>query len=149
MTCVRGLRDRRGPVHGGSFLRERRIALDCTRAEFPRIFVHEVAHFIWLRLGNRARRSYEDVLRAESRRGPGRTGLERGVAQGRALAPQESRAVPALARILLREFLRHRGVAVRRLEAAPRVHTARRWRARRRWFPKSWEADFVDIIESG
>ncbi len=65
VEIVRKLRDRRGPVHGGSFLRERRIALDCTRAEFPRIFVHEVAHFIWLRLGNATRRSYEDVLRLE------------------------------------------------------------------------------------
>jgi len=63
---IRNLRDRRGPVHGGSFLRERRIALDCTRAEFPRIFVHEVAHFIWVRLGNPVRLAYEDVLRAES-----------------------------------------------------------------------------------
>ena len=65
IDVVRGLRDRRGPVHGGSFLRQRRITLDCTRAEFPRIFVHEVAHFIWLRLGNAARRSYEDAVRAE------------------------------------------------------------------------------------
>ena len=62
---VRGLRDRRGPVHGGSFLRERRIALDCTRAELPRIFVHEAAHFIWLRLGNPRRLSYEALLRGE------------------------------------------------------------------------------------
>jgi hypothetical protein len=62
---VRGLRDRRGAVHAGSFLRERRIALDCTRAEFPRIFVHEVAHFIWLRLGNAARLHYEGVVRTE------------------------------------------------------------------------------------
>jgi hypothetical protein len=60
-----GLRDRRGPVHAGSFLRERRIALDCTRAEFPRIFVHEVGHFIWLRLGNPMRLRYEDLVRAE------------------------------------------------------------------------------------
>jgi hypothetical protein len=65
VDAVRGLRDRRGPVHAGAFLHERRIALDCTRAEFPRIFVHEVAHFIWLRLGNPARRSFEDVVRAE------------------------------------------------------------------------------------
>ena len=65
VDVVRGLRDRRGAVHAGSFLRERRIALDCTRAEFPRILVHEVAHFIWLRLGNPARWSYEDVVRAE------------------------------------------------------------------------------------
>src|SRR6185295_10436984 len=56
----RGLRDRRGPVHAGAFLRERRIAFDCTRAEFPRIFVHEVSHFIWLRLGNAVRHRYED-----------------------------------------------------------------------------------------
>ncbi len=62
---VRGLRDRRGAVHAGSFLRERRIALDCTRAEFPRIFVHEVTHFIWLRLGNAARLGYEELVRAE------------------------------------------------------------------------------------
>ncbi|MBS1854850.1 MAG: hypothetical protein JST11_05760 [Acidobacteria bacterium] len=62
---ARGLRDRSGPVHAGSFLRERRIAFDCTRDEFPRIFVHEVAHFVWLRLGNPARWSYERVLRAE------------------------------------------------------------------------------------
>jgi hypothetical protein len=65
VEAVRGLRDRRGPVHAGSFLRARRIALDCTRAEFPRIFVHEVAHFIWLRLGNAARLGYENVVRAE------------------------------------------------------------------------------------
>jgi hypothetical protein len=65
VQVVRGLRDRRGPVHAGAFLRQRRIALDCTRAEFPRIFVHEVAHFIWLRLGNAARLGYENVVRAE------------------------------------------------------------------------------------
>jgi len=65
VDVVRALRDRRGPVHAASFLRQRRIALDCTRAEFPRIFVHEVAHFIWLRLGNPARFGYERVLRAE------------------------------------------------------------------------------------
>jgi hypothetical protein len=62
---VRGLVDRHGPVHAGSFLRERRIALNCTRAELPRILVHEVAHFVWLRLGNPARRSYEALVRGE------------------------------------------------------------------------------------
>jgi hypothetical protein len=65
VDIARGLRDRRGPVHAGSFLRERRIALNCTHRELPRIFVHEVAHFIWLRLGNPARLRYEDVVRAE------------------------------------------------------------------------------------
>ena len=60
-----GLRDRRGAVHAGAFLRERRIAFDCARAEFPRIFVHELFHFVWLRSGNGRRRSWERLLAAE------------------------------------------------------------------------------------
>jgi len=60
-----GLRDGRGPVHAGSFLRERRIAIDCSASEFVRVFVHEVFHFVWLRLGNPRRWSYEEVLGAE------------------------------------------------------------------------------------
>jgi hypothetical protein len=70
-----GLRDRRGPVHAGAFLRERRIAFDCKRTEFPRIFAHETAHFAWLRLGNPLRRSWEELLRGEWRsRAPGELG---------------------------------------------------------------------------
>jgi hypothetical protein len=42
---ARGLRDRRGAVHAGSFLRRRRMAFDCSRAEFARIFSHELFHF--------------------------------------------------------------------------------------------------------
>ena len=60
-----GLRDRRGAVHGGSFLRKRRIALNCTRAELPRILVHELFHFVWVRLGNPVRRSYLTLLKRE------------------------------------------------------------------------------------
>ncbi|HTS27619.1 MAG TPA: hypothetical protein VMH81_17215 [Bryobacteraceae bacterium] len=63
-----GLRDRHGAVHAGSFLRERRIAFNCTHREFPRVFVHELFHFVWLRAGNPARRSFERVLAEEWRR---------------------------------------------------------------------------------
>ena len=63
------LRDRRDEVHAGSFLRQRRIVFSCTRAEFPRIFVHELFHFVWLRAGNPARLSYEALLRREFRSG--------------------------------------------------------------------------------
>ena len=66
IEAVPGLRDRRGPVHGGAFLRQRRLAFDCTLAEFPRIFVHELFHFAWLRAGNRVRRSFEELLRRET-----------------------------------------------------------------------------------
>ncbi len=64
-----GLRDRHGPVHAGSFLRERRIAFDCTPEEFPRILVHELFHFAWLRLGNHRRRAWEELLQGERHRG--------------------------------------------------------------------------------
>jgi hypothetical protein len=62
---VTGLRDRRGAVHAGSFLRQRRIAFDCTAREFARVLVHELFHFVWLRLGNPRRLSYEVLLRRE------------------------------------------------------------------------------------
>ena len=65
LEAARGLRDHRGPVHAGSYMRERRIAFDCTQAEFPRIFAHEAAHFIWVRLSNAVRRGYEELLREE------------------------------------------------------------------------------------
>ena len=65
IETARRLRDRRGPVHAGSFLRERRINFDCTRSEFPRIFVHEIFHFVWLRAGNPMRHSYEALLATE------------------------------------------------------------------------------------
>lgn len=70
----RGLRDKRGPVHAGSFLRQRRIVFDCAPAEFSRIFVHELFHFVWLRLGNPARRSYEVLLASERPRRGGELG---------------------------------------------------------------------------
>ncbi|MGO9008934.1 MAG: hypothetical protein ACLQPN_02440 [Bryobacteraceae bacterium] len=66
---VAGLRDPRGAVHAGSFLRQRRMVIACTRAEFPRVFVHEWFHFVWLRAGNRLRHDFEDLLAAERRAG--------------------------------------------------------------------------------
>jgi hypothetical protein len=66
---VTGLRDRRGAVHAGSFLRQRRIAFDCTSGEFARVLVHELFHFVWLRLGNPRRLSYERLLRQELAQG--------------------------------------------------------------------------------
>jgi len=62
---ARALGGRRGAVHAGTFVRERRMAFHCSRKEFPRIFVHELFHFIWARLGNPARRSYERLVNGE------------------------------------------------------------------------------------
>jgi hypothetical protein len=69
LHAVAGLKDARGAVHAAAFLRERRIAFDCPAAEFPRIFVHELFHFVWARAGNPARWRYEQLLREERRAG--------------------------------------------------------------------------------
>jgi hypothetical protein len=69
LHAVDHLRDRRGPVHAAAFLRERRVAFDCAAAEFGRIFVHELYHFVWVRAGNPRRWSYESLLGEERRAG--------------------------------------------------------------------------------
>ena len=60
-----GLREGSRAVHAGSFLRDRRIEFNCSAREFGRVFVHEVFHFVWLRLGNGRRLSYENLLQLE------------------------------------------------------------------------------------
>jgi len=58
-------------VHAASMIRERRIVLDSELrkkpAELRRILIHELFHFVWLRLGNPGRWSFEELVRAEIR----------------------------------------------------------------------------------
>jgi hypothetical protein len=60
-------------AHAATFLRQRRMvieeALMADADDFARIFVHELFHFVWLRLGNRKRRAYERVVANELRQG--------------------------------------------------------------------------------
>lgn len=64
--------DRGTPVHAASFLRRRETVLGSeltgNAAEFARILLHEIFHFVWLRTGNPARRSFEALLAEELRR---------------------------------------------------------------------------------
>jgi hypothetical protein len=61
------------PAHAATYLRKRRMvieqALMADPDEFARIFVHELFHFVWLRLNNAKRRSFEELLAKELRRG--------------------------------------------------------------------------------
>lgn len=56
-------------VHAGAFLHRRSIVLDEALLEQPselaRILIHELYHFVWRRLGNSTRKSFEDLLAAE------------------------------------------------------------------------------------
>jgi hypothetical protein len=60
-------------VHAGAFLRRREIVLDAallaTPKEAGRILIHELYHFVWTRLGNAARHSYEALVADEIRSG--------------------------------------------------------------------------------
>jgi len=57
------------PAHAATFLRQRRMVLEealmADPEDFARIFVHELFHFVWLRLGNPKRKSYERVIAVE------------------------------------------------------------------------------------
>jgi hypothetical protein len=76
----KGLRDARGnAAHAATYIRRRLILLDEELIGIPReherILAHELFHFVWVRLGNTVRRSWEELLRAElDARARGETG---------------------------------------------------------------------------
>jgi hypothetical protein len=62
-----------GPHLAATSIPRRTILLDSAvlarGGEFERILIHEIFHFVWVRLSNASRRSWEAVLRAEFLRG--------------------------------------------------------------------------------
>jgi hypothetical protein len=78
LQCSRGrIVDRGMPVHAATFIRRRRIVLDAdllqSTTELRRILIHELFHFVWVRLSNPVRRSFEQLLIAQ-RAAPGELG---------------------------------------------------------------------------
>ncbi len=77
LTAYRGKLLSKSPkgdaVYAGSFLRKRKIVLDEHMLRTPRvlerIFVHEVFHFVWSKLGSALRLSYEQLVVAEIENG--------------------------------------------------------------------------------
>jgi hypothetical protein len=63
--------DRGVEVHAASFVRQDLIVLDeelkTHPRELKRILLHEIFHFVWVRLGNPRRRSWEELLTRELR----------------------------------------------------------------------------------
>ncbi len=61
------------PVHAGCFIRKRLIVLETELSRRPRelarIYVHELFHFVWARLGNPLRASWSELLEREIARG--------------------------------------------------------------------------------
>jgi hypothetical protein len=66
-------------AHAATWIRQRVIVLDNTlkppSSERARVMVHELFHFVWVRLGNPRRKEWESLLRAEwEARAKGETG---------------------------------------------------------------------------
>jgi len=61
------------PVHAASFLRKREIVLEsqllAKKSNLRLILVHEIFHFVWLRLGNPKRREFRALLERELKAG--------------------------------------------------------------------------------
>jgi len=61
------------PVYAAAFLRQRRIVLESGLLSDPAvlrfIFVHELFHFVWMRLSNRVRDEYSRLIAYEMERG--------------------------------------------------------------------------------
>jgi len=59
------------PVHAASFIRKRELILESELRAHPRelsrVFTHELFHFVWARLGNTTRASYDRLIREELR----------------------------------------------------------------------------------
>ena len=78
------------PVHAASFVRARKIVLDTALLRRPRllrsILLHEIFHFVWVRLGNRKRREFAAILQDElSNRARGEIGESSSVQKERLL----------------------------------------------------------------
>lgn len=147
----RQLKDRRGAVHAGAFIRERRIAFDAGLAadpqEFARIFVHEIFHFAWLRLGNPRRWSYESLLRDElRRRAKGELGWS-AEWRKRALAPDDSsRRTPLWRQYTCESFCDSAAWLFSGVRKHAEFTLAERFRKRRRqWFCENSVTERISI----
>jgi len=147
----RKLADRRGPVHAGAFIRARRIVFDADLAadphEFARIFVHEIFHFAWLRLGNPRRWSYEALLREELQvRARGELGWS-AEWRKRALAARDAqRRSPRWREYVCESFCDTAAWLFSGVQTHSEYTLARRFRERRRqWFQKSAVSKRISI----
>jgi hypothetical protein len=134
------------PVHAASFLRDRRIVLDTDLLRRPRllrfILLHEIFHFVWVRLGNRKRQEFAAILHRELRgRARGEIGESSSLQKERFL--ERGRVTPSRAwRDYVCESFCDTAAwlyAGARTQSGPGL--AARWREQReRWFHATFEA---------
>jgi hypothetical protein len=136
------------PVHAGTFLRQRRIVLDQSLQtdprELARILVHEIFHFVWVRLSNQKRLAYEELLRSEfHRRARGELGWS---SELRKRALQDPASGRAWREYLCESFCDSAAWLYSGLRKHDEFTLARRHRDRRAlWFRESFGAGRIPI----
>jgi hypothetical protein len=134
------LRRTLGPYLAATHIPRRVILLDsgllAQPGEFERILVHEIFHFVWVRLSNQTRRNWEDVLAAElARRVPGELGWSAEWRKGKVGRSDIRRRTPGWRRYVCESFCDTSAwlyAGLRRHDEYTLAITARR--IRRSWF---------------
>jgi hypothetical protein len=130
-----GLRQPGQPVHAASFIRRREIVLESQLLARPRklklILIHEIFHFVWVRLGNRRRASFAALIQAELACGA------RGELGESAMAAKPG----ALKNYVCESFCDTAAWLYSGLKTSPEFTLAARWQRRRRnWFEQNISA---------
>jgi hypothetical protein len=114
------------------------------RQELARIFVHELFHFVWVRLGNSRRQSYEELLRAElAARARGELGWSAETTKSRWCRVRKSRAWRAY---VLESFCDTAAFLYTGCKRHEEFTLADRWRRRRaEWFRESFDTRALSI----
>lgn len=128
-------------IYAAAFIRQRRIVLETTLLRQPEmlrlILTHEVFHFVWVRLGNKARRKFAVLLRREIRMGArGELGESASVRKS-TLRPNDllSRSTIRWRDYVCESFCDTAAWFYSETQRADHVTLARRWKnLRQRWF---------------
>ncbi len=132
--------DKGHPVHAASDMRRREVVLDRGLLRRPdelaRILVHELFHFVWVRLGNRERLAWEQVLGAELDRGArGELGWSAEMRKQDLTPADLARRTRRWREYACESFCDTAAWLVPGLRSHPEFTLAPRWRAARmRWF---------------
>jgi hypothetical protein len=131
--------DRGTPVHAASFIRRREIVLESElliKPDLPLILVHEIFHFVWVRLGNRKRTEFTALI-AKERQANARGELGESAEVRKQIAP-DSRDY------ICESFCDTAAWLYVRVRRRRRFMLARRWRdGRRSWFAKTFSSPVV------
>ena len=140
-----------GPHLAATSIPKRTICLDRTvliwRGEFERILVHEVFHFVWVRLSNAVRRDWERLLMSElAASAPGELGWSAEWRKAKLRLSDRRSRTPAWRRYVCEGFCDTAAWRFAGLKAHDEFTLPLGFRRRRRlWFERCLEGNIVKL----